>query len=228
MNTWVWLVLAALAVAVLGFVVLVVLPKRRSDRLRTGFGPEYDRTVDATGDKRQAEAELTQRANRRSSYEIRPLQPEAREAYKREWERTQAHFVDEPVDAVARADQEIMRVMRERGYPVEDFDQRAADISVDHPKVVEGYRTAHQVATRAAAGEATTEDLRMAMVHYRALFQDLLVADDEQPQQARDATGVDTTREEHRRSADDSGASRDTVRPDDAAEPTKSRLEEKR
>ncbi len=179
MNTWLWLVLLVVVVAVLGFVVLVVLQKRRTERLRTGFGPEYDRTLNDTGDRRQAEAELTQRAKRRSSFEVRPLPPEVRDRYSREWEHTQAHFVDEPLDAVARADQEIMQVMRERGYPVEDFDQRAADISVDHPKVVEGYRAAHDVATRAAAGDATTEDLRVAMVHYRSLFEDLLNTDDD-------------------------------------------------
>ena len=179
MNTWVWLTVVILAIVVLGFVAVVVLQKRRTERLQTSFGPEYDRTVDDTGDRRQAEAELTQRAKRRSSFEVRPLPPEAREKYSREWEHTQAHFVDEPLDAVARADQEIMQVMRERGYPIEDFDQRTADISVDHPKVVEGYRAAHDVATSAAAGKATTEDLRVAMVHYRALFDDLLNTDDD-------------------------------------------------
>jgi hypothetical protein len=182
MNNWIWVILAVVVVVLLGLVAFAVLREGRTRRLRTGFGPEYDRTVDRAGDKRSAEAELHQRTKRRSTFDIRSLPPESRERYGQEWHRTQAHFVDEPVDAVASADQEVVQVMRERGYPIEDFEQQAADISVDHPKVVENYRVAHEISTRAAAGEATTEDLRVAMVHYRALFEDLLESDGDQAQ----------------------------------------------
>lgn len=177
MNQWIWVVLAVVVIVVLGLVAFRALRERRTRQLRTGFGPEYDRTVEQAEDKRSAEAELNQRQKRRSAFDIRPLSHESRERYSEEWRQTQARFVDKPVEAVARAEHEVTEVMRERGYPIEDFDQRAADVSVDHPKVVENYRAAHEISARAAAGEASTEDLRVAMIHYRSLFEELLESD---------------------------------------------------
>src|SRR5215216_4008928 len=148
--------------------------QRRSRRLQDTFGPEYDRTVTQTGDRRAAEAELRERTERRERFDIVPLEPEARARYIEAWRNTQAQFVDEPVVATREADRLITSVMRDRGYPVDDFEQRAADISVDHPQVVDDYRAAHAIAARNDRSEATTEDLRQALVHYRSLFEELL------------------------------------------------------
>jgi predicted nucleic acid-binding protein len=164
---WVLLAIIVVLLCVVGF---LVLRQRRSAQLREGFGPEYDRVLEERGDQRAAEAELRERRDRRRQYDIRPLEESARERYAERWEDTQRRFVDQPASAVADADGLIGEVMRDRGYPVEDFDQQAADLSVDHPEVVEHYRTAHAV----AAEDASTEDLRTAMVHYRALFAELL------------------------------------------------------
>ena len=148
--------------------------QRRSRRLQATFGPEYDRTVEQAGDRRAAEAELQERAERRQQLEIVALEPEARTRYIEAWRNTQAQFVDEPVEATREADRLITSVMRDRGYPVDDFEQRAADISVDHPQVVDDYRAAHAIAAANDRSEASTEDLRQALVHYRSLFEELL------------------------------------------------------
>ena len=162
-------------VAVVVVVLLVVLARvRRTARLRRQFGPEYDRAVTRTDSRGSAESELEDRRLRRERLEIAPLRPAARDRYLRQWHLVQARFVDSPEDATRDADRLISEVMRERGYPVEDFEQRAADISVDHPQVVDDYRAAHAVAEASKRGQATTEDLRQALVHYRSLFEDLL------------------------------------------------------
>jgi hypothetical protein len=148
--------------------------QRRSRQLKDTFGPEYDRTVEQAGDRRAAEAELRDRAERRQQLDIVPLDPEARTRYLEAWRNTQARFVDEPVEATREADRLITSVMRDRGYPVDDFEQRAADISVDHPQVVDDYRAAHAIAAANDRSEASTEDLRQALVHYRSLFEELL------------------------------------------------------
>jgi hypothetical protein len=148
--------------------------QRRSRRLQDTFGPEYDRTVEQTGDRRAAEAELRERTERRETFDIVPLEPEARARYIEAWRNTQAQFVDEPVVATREADRLITSVMRDRGYPVDDFEQRAADLSVDHPQVVDDYRAAHAIAAANDRSEASTEDLRQALVHYRSLFEELL------------------------------------------------------
>jgi hypothetical protein len=158
-------------VALLVVVGLLVYRQRRSAQLREGFGPEYDRAVSEHGDQRAAEAELRERRERRSSYDIKPLGAAARDRYAERWRVTQANFVDQPASALAEADTLVGEVMRERGYPVEDFEQQAADVSVDHPDVVEHYRKAHAIHS---GRKASTEDMRQAMVHYRALFDDLL------------------------------------------------------
>jgi hypothetical protein len=151
---------------------------RRSRALQERFGPEYDRTIDQSGGRREAERELRERERRHERLDLRPLSPEARERYVQEWEATQARFVDDPKGAVARADELVQRVMRDRGYPVEDFEQRAADISVEHPDLVEKYRNADGIARASERGEASTEDLRHSVRHYRALFVELLDTDD--------------------------------------------------
>jgi hypothetical protein len=169
-----------LFVAILVVLILLALlaifagRQRRSRKLQDTFGPEYDRTVEEAGDRRAAETELQERTERRAGFDIVPLEPEARARYIEAWRNTQAQFVDEPVEATREADRLITSVMRDRGYPVDDFEQRAADISVDHPQVVDDYRAAHAIAAANDRSEASTEDLRQALVHYRSLFEELL------------------------------------------------------
>ena len=174
MSTWIWIVIAIGAAIVLGIVVAAALRARRTRALRGRFGPEYDRVAADAPTRREAESELREREQRREELEIRELPPESRERYFEAWRETQAHFVDDPEEAVVEADTLIQEVMRARGYPVEDFEQRAADISVDHPHVVNNYRAAHGIRTAHDRGNATTEDLRQALKHYRALFEELL------------------------------------------------------
>jgi hypothetical protein len=168
---WLLIIVIVVLLAVVG---VLALRQKRSAQLREGFGPEYDRVVRDRGNQGDAEAELRERRARRRSYDIRPLDPESRDRFAERWRRTQAQFVDQPASALADADVLVAEVMHERGYPVDDFDQQAADVSVDHPEVVEHYREAHAIHVRSAKQRASTEDLRQAMVHYRALFTELL------------------------------------------------------
>jgi len=178
MDTWVWIVIGVIvAIVVLG-VVFSALRTRRSRSLQDQFGPEYDRTVDKAGGRREAERELAERQKRHDELELRPLSEDARERYLQQWQVTQGRFVDDPTGAVSEADDLVQRVMRDRGYPVDDFEQRAADISVEHPELVEKYRTANGIARASERGEASTEDLRHSVRHYRALFVELLEVDD--------------------------------------------------
>jgi hypothetical protein len=188
MPAWVWVLIAIAAVVVVAVVVWRALAQRRTGRLQERFGPEYNRTVSEADSKREAEAELQEREERRQELEIRPLPQAARQRYVERWEVVQAEFVDNPGAAVARADDLIQSVMSERGYPVEDFEQRAADISVDHPQVVENYRHGHRLARTSAEGDGSTEDLRQAMRHYRALFDELVepAADEPTARERRD------------------------------------------
>jgi len=174
MPGWLWAVIIVAAVVVVLVVVWRAIAASRTRALQQRFGPEYDRALEGTGSKRDAEADLRARADRREELEIKPLAPGARERYVGEWQRVQARFVDDPDGAVREADGLIQSVMSERGYPMDDFEQRAADISVDHPDVVENYREGHRLARASALGDGTTEDLRQAMQHYRALFDELL------------------------------------------------------
>ena len=170
MDTWVWIVLAVIVLVVLGLVAAAAMRKRRSEQLREGFGPEYDRVVEDTGDRRAAERELSERRKRHEELEIVSLSDGVRARYAEEWKQVQARFVDEPAAAVRDADQLVQRVMSDRGYPVaDDFERRAADVSVDYPDVVENFRDGHRL-----AGESDTEALRQAMVHFRSLFAELL------------------------------------------------------
>jgi hypothetical protein len=174
MPTWAWIVIIVAAVLVVCAVALAVLRGRRSRQLRQGFGPEYERTVERAGGRRAGERELVHREKRHEALDIRPLSPQARERYAQAWEVTQTRFVDDPSGAVAEADALVRQVMKERGYPTDDFQQRAADISVEHPQLVERYRTAHGIAQSSKRGQASTEDLRQSVRHYRALFDELL------------------------------------------------------
>jgi hypothetical protein len=164
-------VLVAIAVIVLSF---VLTQKRRTDELRGKFGPEYERLVREHGDPRFAERELGDRVERVKQLHIKPLAADHRRRFTEAWRSDQARFVDDPKAAVVEADRLVADLMQVRGYPVGDFEQRAADVSVDHPHVVQNYRAAHDIAVREKRGDASTEDLRVAMVHYRALFDDLL------------------------------------------------------
>ena len=154
--------------------IFLYLRRRRSELLRKDFGPEYNRTLDQLGDQRKAEAELAARKERVHKLEIRGLTADERTRFVDSWRRTQSLFVDEPSRAVGDADGLIKELMQARGYPVGDFERRAADVSVDHPRVVTNYRAAHDIAARNKRGKATTEDLRQAMMHYRSLFEELL------------------------------------------------------
>jgi hypothetical protein len=171
--------LIALAVVVLVGLWIWIASRRRSQRLQDRFGPEYDRMVETSGDRRAVESELATREKRRGTLDIHPLDPETRDEFARQWRDTQARFVDEPGPAVQEADRLVAEVMKARGYPMDDFQQREADISVDHPQVIEHYRAAHGIWLAYEHGEASTEDLRQAMVHHRSLFEDLLEVDGE-------------------------------------------------
>jgi len=168
------IIIAIALVVVAGIAIWLFVRKRRTERLRTKFGgPEYARAVNEGGGRRQAEAGLDKRADRVESFHIRPLGPEDRVRFVESWRRVQARFVDSPGGAVTEADQLLGDVMSTRGYPVSDFEQRAADISVDHPSVLANYRSAHEIALRQTRGQASTEELRQAMIHYRTLFDEL-------------------------------------------------------
>jgi FtsZ-interacting cell division protein ZipA len=174
MNQTLLIVAAIIVVAAVIVAGLLIQRRRRSEQLRSQFGREYERTVEAKGDRGKAEAELAARQKRVHRLDIRPLSPAARRDFTQRWAEVQARFVDDPPRALAFADALLAEVMSARGYPVKDFEQRAGDISVDHPRVVEHYRTAHDIAERHRRGEASTEDLRQAMIHYRALFDELV------------------------------------------------------
>jgi hypothetical protein len=165
------LVVVLVGVAVAGW---MYLRKRRSQQLRNRFGPEYDRVVEESGDPRRAETELERREKRLERLHIRSLSANDLRRFTEAWRSIQAQFVDDPKGAVREADRLVGEVMQARGYPVADFEQRAADISVDHPHLVENYRAAYDIATRDKRGEASTEDLRQALVYYRGLFEELL------------------------------------------------------
>jgi FtsZ-interacting cell division protein ZipA len=181
MAAWAWIVIAVAVVALVAVGIWQGSVRRRSSRLQSRFGPEYNRTLDASDSRREAESELSAREQRRRDLDIRPLSVEARNRYLENWRAVQAQFVDDPTAAVASADTLIQSVMAERGYPVEDFDQRTADISVDHPRVVENYREGHRLALGSANGEGSTEDLRQAMRHYRRLFGELVEPAEDEP-----------------------------------------------
>lgn len=165
-----------IAIVIIGVIVGIwlAIKAKRTKELRSRFGPEYQRAVRSQGDAGAAEKVLHQREQRVSRLKIVPLDDDQRSRFADKWEREQAHFVDQPREAVEAADRLVAEVMRARGYPVSDFEQRVADVSVDHPVVVENYRIAHDIAVRDSREPVSTEELRNAMLHYRALFADLL------------------------------------------------------
>ena len=167
------IIIAVIVVAAVIAIGWVVARRRRTETLRQRFGPEYDRAVREQGPN-QAERALLDRKQRVEKLTIRELGASERERFVTEWRRVQSHFVEDPEGAVHDADQLVVRVMQARGYPMSNFEQRAADISVDHPEVVDNYRAAHEIALRQRRGEASTEDLRNAVIYYRTLFDELL------------------------------------------------------
>jgi hypothetical protein len=173
MSNTMLIVIAVVAVAVL-VAAWMFAERRRRERLRTRFGPEYERTLRETGDARRAESLLEGRAKRVGKYQIRPLSQDEGQRFGLAWRRLQSRFIDDPSGAVREADTVVTELMTLRGYPMTEFDRRAEDLSVDHPAVVDHYRQAHAIALRDASDEASTEDLRHAVVYYRALFEELL------------------------------------------------------
>jgi hypothetical protein len=168
------IVLIAIVVLAVALAAFMIIRKERSKKLKGRFGPEYDRLVSTSGSQKLAEDEMAKRQKRIEKLPLRELDRREMDRFSASWKAVQAQFVDAPREAVALADSLVRDVMAARGYPMADFEQRAADISVDHPNVISNYRTAHDIAVRDAAGTTNTEDLRQAMVHYRALFEDLL------------------------------------------------------
>ena len=168
------IIIIVAALAVLAVVAFGLMKRRRTSSLRDRFGPEYERTIEETGGRGKAETALHDREKRVEAFAIQPLRAGERARYGAAWRKVQGDFVDDPKAAVTRADDLLAEIMSARGYPVGDFEQRSADLSVDHPVVVQNYRAAHEIAERHARGDATTEDLRQAMIHYRALFDDLV------------------------------------------------------
>jgi len=175
MSTGITVIIIIIAIIVVAAVAGILYDTRRR-RLRQRFGPEYDRMVEEKGSRTRAESELAGRERRVAGLDIRPLDPAAQARYAQNWTAIQEQFVDAPTEAVAAAQRLVKTVMNERGYPTEGDDQTLADLSVQHATVLDHYRAAYLISQRAAGGMASTEDLRQAMIHYRALFEDLLGA----------------------------------------------------
>jgi hypothetical protein len=170
-----WIVIAgAVAAVLIALSARLVHRKKQSKRLQVRFGPEYGRTVEDLGSQSKAESELKTRERRVERLDIEPLTPPEAARFSGSWNALQGRFVDNPQNIVVQADQLVRELMLKRGYPMADFEHRAADISVDHPEVVNNYRAAQAIAVRGERGQADTEELRQAVVHYRALFDELL------------------------------------------------------
>jgi hypothetical protein len=179
-----WIVVAVLiTIAILAVAAWMIVQRRRSERLRAQFGPEYARELERTRDRRRVEEKLEDRRERVEHLHIRPLTPRDRAHFVETWRMVQAQFVDNPGAALAEADRLVADVMSTRGYPASntDFEQRVADISVDHPVVVENYRTAHTIAVQHSRGRATTEELRLATIQYRSVFEELINEPNDMP-----------------------------------------------
>jgi hypothetical protein len=185
MNTWIWLAVVVVALVVVAAIAWTYLRKQRSQQLRQRFGPEYQRVVKQYGSESQAEQVLAAREKRVEQLNIHPLAPGEQDRFAERWRSVQAQFVDDPGEAVAKADQLVKEVMKAEGYPMGNFEERAADISVQHPAVVENYRKAHKIELQREEGKASTEDLRNAMVAYRALFEELLGTPADQRREAQ-------------------------------------------
>ena len=167
MDAWMWIVIAAIVLLVIVVAAIVGAARMRRRRLQSTFGSEYDRTVDDVGKRRRAEAQLADRVEQRESIDVHPLSEAARDRYGEEWTALQVRFVDRPQAAVVDADELITQVIRDCGYPVDDFESQADLVSVDHPEVVSHYRDAHGIYERQRDGTASTEDLRRPVISYR-------------------------------------------------------------
>jgi uncharacterized protein YneF (UPF0154 family) len=175
MNTTLIIIIVVVVVVIVGVILGLVFSRRRhSDKLQEKFGTEYDRTVQSMGSEKKAQTELNERQKHVGTLDIRPLSVSEHDRYLAEWTAVQSKFVDEPGKAIIDADRLIMEVMQIRGYPVSDFEQRAADISVNYPALVTNYRGAREIANKNKLGQANTEELRQAMIYYRSLFEELL------------------------------------------------------
>jgi hypothetical protein len=173
MDTWIVAVVVIVLVAIAAGVYSYMQQQRKSKELQERFGSEYEREVETKG-RRGGERELSGRTERVGKLRIRELDSADQQRFSDEWRNVQAHFVDEPAEAISEADRLVQEVMDQRGYPISDFEQQAADVSVEHPEVVANYREAHSIAEAHESGGADTEQLRQAMIHYRALFSELL------------------------------------------------------
>jgi hypothetical protein len=178
------IIFLVVVIAAVAAIALIWLKTQRTKRLRSRFGPEYGRAIEESGSSVRAEEHLSKLEKRVDHFTIRELTPAERSRFVEEWRSIQAQFVDDPKSALDNADRELGEVMTARGYPVTDFEQQSADLSVNHASVVEHYRAGHAISLRHAQGQASTEDLRQAMVHYRQLFADLVG----EPEVARAAT----------------------------------------
>jgi hypothetical protein len=186
MDTWAWIVVIVAVVVIAAIVIWMISRARRRTHLKQRFGDEYDRTVAAADSRRKGEIDLREREQKRALLNLQPLSPAARERYQTRWAELQTNFVDRPQVAVADADSVITQVMRDLGYPVDNFEANAWLISVDHANVVAKYREGHDIYTKTVEGTATTEDLRQAVLAYRALFDDLMRDDADAEQRATD------------------------------------------
>ena len=170
---WIWIALGVLALLIVVGLVARGARRSRSESLREQYGSEYDHALSTHGNRKKAERDLVERAEQVKKYNIVPLQANDRERFRRDWQKVEAHFLERPTTAVVEADELIADIMRTRGYPMGDFERHAADLSVTHPRITDHYRAGHKVITE-SPGSASTEDLRQAMLHYRALFDELI------------------------------------------------------
>ena len=224
MTTTTLIIGLAVAALVIAAGAVLLLQARRSKGMRARYGAEYIAAVDETGDRRKAEAELKAREKRVKRFDLRPLARDDVVRFSERWRDVQAQFVDDPGAAIAQADELLERVMSARGYPMGDFEQRAADLSVDYPKLVSNYRLAHEVAGMHARGETGTEDMRRSLIHYRALFEDLLgLPGDARPQETR---GAEELRTFAREETDDERAAR--IRDEERHDPDHGAARERR
>jgi hypothetical protein len=194
-STQIAIIVIAIVVVLLLAVAAVFLSRRRA--LQARFGPEYDRVVSEQDSRGAAERELRERERRHTELELRPLDPSSRERYVADWEEIQVHFIDAPDQSVGRADALVTGLIAERGYRTGEFDQRVADLSVEHARTLDHYREAHDIHLANERGEATTEQLRQALVHYRALFADLLGTEPVRLSSNNPHTDVTPDRERH-------------------------------
>ncbi|HEV2780554.1 MAG TPA: hypothetical protein VGX25_14280 [Actinophytocola sp.] len=188
MSTGATIVIIVAAVVVLALLGWFAWMQMRRRQLQEQFGPEYDKALEEGKDRREVERDLAERRKRHDQLDIRPLDAAARDRYSMQWERIQAQFVDDPGGAVTEADRLVTVVMRERGYPTEGYEQQLADLSVRHAAAVGHYRSAHDLTSRSERGRVSTEELREAMTHYRAMFEDLVTDVDDRAGRREHAT----------------------------------------